>query len=99
MKWGLATITFSQMTLPVEQISAQSNTALMCTGILWTRWSMIIVPANPLLASCNAFLAAGGIPQSNETTNGLAATQLGRLYLHDRAQKKAITTTEASVGT
>lgn len=48
MKWGLAVVTFSQFQLPVEQISVQSNLALMCTGILWTRWSLIIKPKNYL---------------------------------------------------
>jgi len=76
MKWGLAVVTFSQFQLPPEQISAQSNFALMCTGILWTRWSLIIKPKNVLLASCNAFLGVS------------AATQLGRLYLYNKEQKK-----------
>ena len=60
MKWGLATITFSQvsflmercsdfkMTQPASTISPESNFALMCTGILWTRWSLIIKPRNVL---------------------------------------------------
>jgi len=36
------------MTQPASTISPESNFALMCTGILWTRWSLIIKPRNVL---------------------------------------------------
>jgi len=41
---------------PVDSISGTQQLALMATGMIWTRWSLIIKPKNYLLASVNFFL-------------------------------------------
>lgn len=37
-------------------MSGTQQTALMATGVIWTRWCLIIKPKNYLLASVNFFL-------------------------------------------
>ena len=68
MKWALVIAGFKDLQRPVEKISGTQQFALMATGLIWTRWSMVIKPKNYLLASVNAFLG------------GVAGLQVSRLY-------------------
>ncbi|VVT58831.1 uncharacterized protein SAPINGB_P006406 [Magnusiomyces paraingens] len=68
MKWALVFAGISDMNRPVETISGTQQIALMATGLIWTRWCMIIKPKNFLLASVNFFLGT------------VAAYQVVRLY-------------------
>jgi len=68
MKWSLVIAGFKDLSRPVEKISGTQQFALMATGLIWTRWCMVIRPKNYLLASVNFFLG------------GVASVQVGRIY-------------------
>lgn len=68
MKWALVVAGFKDLQRPVDKISGTQQFALMATGIIWMRWSMVIKPKNYLLGSVNAFLG------------GVAGLQVARLY-------------------
>ena len=60
MKWGLSVANLVDYKRPVDTLSVPQQTALVITGILWTRWSFVITPVNYNLAAVNAALAATG---------------------------------------
>ncbi|KAK6820688.1 hypothetical protein PG995_003659 [Apiospora arundinis] len=63
MKWALVIAGISDFARPAEKLSLTQNAALTSTGLIWTRWCMIITPKNYLLAAVNGFLAIVGIVQ------------------------------------
>lgn len=63
MKWALVIAGISDFARPVEKLSFTQNFALTCTGIIWTRWCLIIKPKNYLLAAVNFFLGMVGVIQ------------------------------------
>lgn len=63
MKWALVIAGISDFARPVEKLSFTQNFALTCTGLIWTRWCLIIKPKNYLLAAVNFFLGLVGIVQ------------------------------------
>ena len=63
MKWMLVLAGANEMTRPVEKVSATQQLSLFATGAIWTRWSMVIIPKNYLLASVNFFLGGVSIVQ------------------------------------
>ncbi|GMM45992.1 mitochondrial pyruvate carrier [Pichia kluyveri] len=63
MKWALVLAGANEMMRPVEKVSATQQLSLFATGAIWTRWSMVIIPKNFLLASVNFFLATVSIGQ------------------------------------
>lgn len=73
MKWALVFAGAKDMSRPVEKISGTQQIALTATGIIWTRWAMIIRPRNYLLASVNFFLGLVG------------GYQVSRLYNYERS--------------
>ncbi|KAM3538784.1 hypothetical protein ARSEF1564_008296 [Beauveria bassiana] len=48
MKWALVIAGISDFARPVEKLSFTQNAALTCTGLIWTRWCLIIKPKNYL---------------------------------------------------
>jgi len=48
MKWGLVLAGVSDFARPAENLSLTQNGALTATGIIWTRWCLIIKPKNYL---------------------------------------------------
>lgn len=76
MKWSLVLAGISDFARPAENLSFTQNFALMCTGLIWTRWCFVIRPKNVLLATVNFFLALVGI------------TQLTRIALHESSKGK-----------
>ncbi len=48
MKWGLVIAGISDLGRPAEKLSLTQNAALTATGIIWTRWCLIIKPKNYL---------------------------------------------------
>ncbi|KAK4673730.1 hypothetical protein QC763_114530 [Podospora pseudopauciseta] len=76
MKWGLVLVGISDFARPAESLSLTQNAALTTTGIIWTRWCLIIKPKNYLLAAVNFFLGCVGV------------IQCSRIFLHHQAQKK-----------
>ncbi|KAK0653835.1 mitochondrial pyruvate carrier [Cercophora samala] len=76
MKWALVLVGVSDFARPAESLSLTQNAALTTTGIIWTRWCLIIKPKNYLLAAVNFFLGCVGV------------IQCSRIFLHQQAQKK-----------
>ncbi|KAF2257539.1 UPF0041-domain-containing protein [Lojkania enalia] len=75
MKWAIVLAGASDMARPAEQLSLNTNFALMCTGAIWTRWCLIIRPKNYFLATVNFFLFLVG------------GTQVGRIFMYRRSLK------------
>lgn len=73
MKWALVLAGASDFTRPADQLSLNTNFALMCTGAIWTRWCLIIRPKNVFLGAVNFFLFLVG------------GTQVIRILLYQRS--------------
>jgi len=89
MKWSIVVAGISDLQRPAENLSLTQNGALTATGIIWTRWCMIIKPRNILLATVNGFLAIVGI------------VQVTRIVMYNKSQKGETVTeqlTEAKEG-
>ncbi|PHH65244.1 hypothetical protein CDD81_3103 [Ophiocordyceps australis] len=78
MKWALVVAGISDFARPAEKLSFTQNLALTCTGLIWTRWCLIIKPKNYLLAAVNFFLGLVGI------------TQLTRIGIYESSKKKSV---------
>ncbi|KAK4136997.1 UPF0041-domain-containing protein, partial [Trichocladium antarcticum] len=63
MKWALVLAGISDFARPAGNLSLTQNAALTTTGIIWTRWCLIIKPKNYLLAAVNFFLGMVGVVQ------------------------------------
>ncbi len=48
---------------PAEKLSLMQSSALAGTGVIWSRYSLVITPKNWNLFSVNVFVAATGIYQ------------------------------------
>lgn len=48
MKWGLVLAGISDFARPASSLSLTQNGALTATGLIWTRWCLIIKPKNYL---------------------------------------------------
>ncbi|KAI2632843.1 UPF0041-domain-containing protein [Xylaria nigripes] len=75
MKWALVLAGIGDFARPVENLSLMQNGALTATGIIWTRWCLIIKPKNYLLAAVNFFLGCVGL------------VQVTRIVMHNSSQK------------
>ncbi|KAL8286565.1 hypothetical protein RQP46_004582 [Phenoliferia psychrophenolica] len=60
-KWGLVAAGLKDLSRPAENISIPQNLALTATGLIWVRYSFVIIPVNYSLASVNVFVAGTGI--------------------------------------
>ncbi|KAL2269036.1 hypothetical protein VTJ83DRAFT_3882 [Remersonia thermophila] len=76
MKWALVLAGISDFARPAEKLSATQNGALTATGLIWTRWCLIIKPKNYFLAAVNFFLGMVGI------------VQVSRIALYHQKQKR-----------
>jgi len=76
MKWCLVLAGVSDFYRPAEKLSLTQNVALTCTGLIWTRWCLIIKPRNIMLASVNFFLGLVGV------------VQVSRILSYNSSQKK-----------
>ncbi|KAK4125327.1 UPF0041-domain-containing protein [Parathielavia appendiculata] len=63
MKWALVLAGVADFARPAEKLSLTQNAALTATGMIWTRWCLIIKPKNYLLAAVNFFLGVVGVVQ------------------------------------
>ncbi|KAL1870269.1 hypothetical protein VTK73DRAFT_2718 [Phialemonium thermophilum] len=75
MKWALVLAGVSDFARPAEKLSVTQNVALTATGLIWTRWCLIIKPKNYLLAAVNFFLGIVGV------------VQVTRIVLYHQSQK------------
>ncbi|ODV60809.1 mitochondrial pyruvate carrier family protein [Ascoidea rubescens DSM 1968] len=78
LKWALVIAGISDIKRPVDSLSGTQQFALLCTGAIWTRWSLIIKPKNYLLASVNFFLGS------------VAGIQIGRIVYWRNSQGDSI---------
>ncbi|GJC85568.1 putative mitochondrial pyruvate carrier 2 [Colletotrichum liriopes] len=93
MKWALVLAGVADFARPAEKLSLTQNGALTATGIIWTRWCLIIKPKNYLyvapyptvrtltdirsLAAVNFFLGVVGV------------VQCSRILMWQSSQKKS----------
>ncbi|KAJ7287369.1 UPF0041-domain-containing protein, partial [Mycena rebaudengoi] len=70
MKWCLVGAGLKDLNRPPDKLSVPQNVALMATGFIWVRWSLVIIPINYSLAAVNFFVGLSG------------ATQLARIANH-----------------
>ncbi|EDW42860.1 mitochondrial pyruvate carrier 2 [Drosophila sechellia] len=75
-KWGLVAAGLSDLARPADTISVSGCAALAATGIIWSRYSLVIIPKNYSLFAVNLFV---GITQ---------VVQLARAYHYHQSQEK-----------
>eukprot|EP00227_Mantoniella_beaufortii_P020194 CAMPEP_0197576788 /NCGR_PEP_ID=MMETSP1326-20131121/1673_1 /TAXON_ID=1155430 /ORGANISM="Genus nov. species nov., Strain RCC2288" /LENGTH=111 /DNA_ID=CAMNT_0043139759 /DNA_START=453 /DNA_END=784 /DNA_ORIENTATION=- len=76
MKWGITAANIKDFKRPPELVSLPQQCAVAATGIIWTKYSLDIVPKNYNLMSVNIVMAATGL------------YQLYRKVTHDQAMKQ-----------
>ncbi|EDW81004.1 uncharacterized protein Dwil_GK11251 [Drosophila willistoni] len=75
-KWGLVIAGLSDLTRPADTISANACAALGLTNLIWTRYSLVIIPKNYSLFAVNLFVSITQL------------VQLGRAYNYQWEQSK-----------
>lgn len=75
-KWGLVIAGIGDLTRPADKLSIPQSSALAATGLIWSRYSLVIIPKNWSLFSVNVFVA------------GTSLYQLTRAFLYAQEQKK-----------
>lgn len=60
---------------PANQLSIGQSASLLATGVIWSRYSLVIIPKNYSLFSVNVFVAL------------VQLVQLSRAYNYSRLQK------------
>ncbi|KAI9088736.1 putative FMP43-protein found in mitochondrial proteome [Phlyctochytrium arcticum] len=63
MKWGLVIAGISDLQRPAEKLSVTQTVALAATGVIWSRYSLVIKPVNYSLFAVNIFVGATGLYQ------------------------------------
>ncbi|XP_046404533.1 mitochondrial pyruvate carrier 2-like [Ischnura elegans] len=59
-KWGLVIAGLGDLARPAEKLSVPQSGALAATGVIWSRYSLVIIPKNWGLFSVNVFVAITG---------------------------------------
>ncbi|OHW95732.1 UPF0041 domain protein [Colletotrichum incanum] len=77
VQWALVLAGVADFARPAEKLSLTQNGALTATGLIWTRWCLIIKPKNYLLAAVNFFLGVVGV------------VQCSRILMWQSSQKKS----------
>lgn len=62
-KWGISIANIADFEKPAENISYPQQLAVTATGLIWSRYSMVIKPKNWNLFSVNVAMATTGIYQ------------------------------------
>lgn len=60
---GLVIAGIKDITRPAEQLSIGQTAALAATGLIWSRYSLVIIPKNWNLFSVNIFVATTQVYQ------------------------------------
>ncbi|XP_067615221.1 mitochondrial pyruvate carrier 2-like [Eurosta solidaginis] len=84
-KWSLVIAGLGDLARPAESLSVPQCAALAATGIIWSRYSLVIIPKNWSLFSVNIFVGT------------IQVVQLGRAYLYQAEQKKLAASGQAVV--
>ncbi|KAM8857296.1 mitochondrial pyruvate carrier 2b [Synchiropus splendidus] len=74
-KWGLVAAGLADMTRPAEKLSTSQSAVLTATGLIWSRYSLVIIPKNWNLFAVNFFVGSAG------------ASQLYRIWRYKQEQK------------
>jgi len=62
-KWCLVIAGLADYARPAHQLSVKQSGAIAATGIIWARYSMVIIPKNWNLFAVNFFLGITGLWQ------------------------------------
>uniref|UniRef100_A0A3B3DBM2 Mitochondrial pyruvate carrier n=1 Tax=Oryzias melastigma TaxID=30732 RepID=A0A3B3DBM2_ORYME len=62
-KWGLVMAGLADMTRPAEKLSLSQSCVLTATGLIWSRYSLVIIPKNWNLFAVNFFVGGAGSSQ------------------------------------
>ncbi|XP_029597492.1 mitochondrial pyruvate carrier 2 isoform X1 [Salmo trutta] len=73
---GLVMAGMADMTRPADKLSLSQSGVLMTTGVIWSRYSLVIIPKNWGLFFVNGFLGLAG------------ANQLVRIWMYQQEVKK-----------
>ncbi|XP_022058444.1 mitochondrial pyruvate carrier 2b [Acanthochromis polyacanthus] len=76
-KWGLVVAGLADMTRPAEKLSTSQSAVLTATGLIWSRYSLVIIPKNWNLFAVNFFVGSAG------------ASQLYRIWRYEQDKKAA----------
>lgn len=60
---GLVIAGIGDLTRPADKLSVSQSGALAATGLIWSRYSLVIIPKNWSLFSVNVFVAATSLYQ------------------------------------
>ncbi|KAM3962140.1 mitochondrial pyruvate carrier 2 isoform 2-T2 [Aphomia sociella] len=74
-KWGLVVAGLGDLNRPVESLSIPQSASLAATGIIWSRYSLVIIPKNYSLFAVNVFVALTSL------------YQIGRAIKHEQTLK------------
>ncbi|XP_040005176.1 mitochondrial pyruvate carrier 2b [Xiphias gladius] len=74
-KWGLVVAGLADMTRPADKLSASQSGVLTATGLIWSRYSLVILPRNWNLFAVNFFVGGAG------------AFQLFRIWRYEQDKK------------
>jgi len=77
MKWCLVAAGVADLARPADKLSLTQSGALAATGLIWARYSMVIIPKNYNLLFVNIFVGSTGI------------YQLMRIFNHRRSLEAA----------
>ncbi|XP_023948109.1 mitochondrial pyruvate carrier 2-like isoform X1 [Bicyclus anynana] len=73
-KWGLVVAGLGDLRRPVEALSLPQCGSLAATGLIWSRYSLVIIPKNYSLFAVNVFVAVTNL------------YQMGRAYRYQRSR-------------
>lgn len=62
-KWGITLANIADFTKPPEKLSYPQQIAVTCTGLIWSRYSLVVKPKNWNLFSVNVAMAGTGLYQ------------------------------------
>ncbi|XP_014854807.1 PREDICTED: mitochondrial pyruvate carrier 2 [Poecilia mexicana] len=62
-KWGLVMAGLADMARPADKLSTSQSAVLTATGLIWSRYSLVIIPKNWNLFAVNFFVGSAGASQ------------------------------------
>ncbi|XP_049885743.1 mitochondrial pyruvate carrier 2-like isoform X2 [Pectinophora gossypiella] len=62
-KWALVMASLDDYRRPLEKVSTTQSATLAATGLIWTRYCLVITPINYSLALCNFLLGMANAVQ------------------------------------
>ncbi|XP_078158509.1 mitochondrial pyruvate carrier 4-like [Carex rostrata] len=81
-KWGISIANIADFAKPPEKISYPQQIAVTATGVIWSRYSLVVTPKNWNLFSVNVAMACTGIYQLSR--------KIQQDYLSEEEEKTAV---------